>query len=54
MNIPQNHRKILDNEISKIISGKDINEINLDKEIIGESISNIVNHFYLIVYCIYF
>ena len=46
MNIPQNHRKILDNEISKIISGKDINEINLDKEIIGESISNIVNHFY--------
>ena len=46
MNIPQNHKKILDNEISKIMSNKDLSTLNLSKEVIGESISYIANNLY--------
>ena len=46
MKLPIDHKAILDNEISKIISTQEMGKLNLSKEKVGDSIANIVNLFY--------
>ena len=46
MKIHQHQKKILDNEISKIIFSQNIESLNLSKETVGDSITEIVNELY--------